>query len=88
MQALAQYTYSDLNDDEDLVLEKTLRVKADDNYSDDDTTDTQMGSITVDSDEERKKRAQKYRDKKLSTMDEDEDLVRESLALLKRYAGL
>lgn len=88
MQALAQDTYSDLNDDEDLVLEKTLRVKADDDYSDDDTTDTQMGSITVDSDEDRKKRAQKYRDKKLSTMDEDDDLVRESLALLKRYAGL
>ena len=88
MQALAQDTYSDLNDDEDLVLEKTLRVKADADYSDDDTTDTQMGSITVDSDEDRKKRAQKYRDKKLSTMDEDEDLVRESLALLKRYAGI
>ena len=88
MQALAQDTYSDLNDDKDLVLEKTLRVKADADYSDDDTTDTQMGSITVDSDEDRKKRAQKYRDKKLSNMDEDEDLVRESLALLKRYAGL
>jgi len=92
MQALAQDEYSDLNDDEDLVLEKTLRVKADSDYSDDETTDTQMGSITVDSDEERKKRAQKYRDKKMSSMEEDNDdeLVRESLALalLKRYAGL
>ena len=88
MQALAQDAYSDLNSDEDLVLEKTLRIKADDDYSDDDTADTQMGSITVDSDEERKKRAQKYRDKKLSSIDEDEELVRESLALLKRYAGM
>lgn len=88
MQALAQDAHSDLNNDEDLVLEKTLRVKADADYSDDDTTDTQMGSITVDSDEDRKKRAQKYRDKKPSSIDEDEDLVRESLALLKRYAGL
>ena len=72
------------------MLEKTLRVKADSDYSDNETTDTQMGSITVDSDEERKKRAQKYRDKKMSSMEEDNDdeLVRESLALLKRYAGL
>jgi hypothetical protein len=90
MQALAQDAHSDLNDDEDLVLEKTLRVKADSDYSDNETTDTQMGSITVDSDEERKKRAQKYRDKKMLNMEEDNDndLVRESLALLKRYAGL
>lgn len=75
-------------DSEELVVEKTLKVKADADHSDDDTTDTQMGSITVDSDEDRKKRAQKYRDKKLSTMDEDEDLVRESLALLKKFAGI
>jgi hypothetical protein len=75
--------------DESVVVEKTLRVKADNNDLDDGATDTQMGTLSVDSDEERKKRAQAYRDKKSSSVEEEDDyLVRESLSLLKRYAGI
>ena len=75
--------------DESVVVEKTLRVKADNNDLDDGATDTQMGTLSVDSDKERKNRAQAHRDKKSSSVEEEDDyLVRESLSLLKRYAGL
>lgn len=48
-------------------------------------TDTQMGSITVTSDEERKKRAQAYRDKKAIKKEEDEQLDELSSKTLHSY---
>ena len=85
-----------LSKDEDFVVEKTLKVKAN-NDTDFDDDDTRMGSITVKSDDERKKRAQMYRDKMKSeeveeeleeSVSDDLDLVRDSLALLKKFAGI
>ena len=85
-----------LSKDEDFVVEKTLKVKADKDEDFDDD-DTRMGSITVKSDDERKKRAQMYRDKMKSEEVEEEleestdnelDLIQDSLALLKKFAGI
>lgn len=85
-----------LSKDEDFVVEKTLKVKAN-NDTDFDDDDTRMGSITVKSDDERKKRAQMYRDKMKSEEVEEEleesannelDLIHDSLALLKKFAGI
>ena len=87
MQALELDEYSDLNDDEDLVLEKTLKVKAKPDFPDlDGDGDTKEPMKKAIKDKEMKK--QKHNEDELSDDDDDLDLVRESLALLKKYAGI
>ena len=87
MQALAQDEYSDLNDDEDLVLEKTLKVKAKPDFPDlDGDGDTKEPMKKAIKDKEMKK--QKHNEDEVSEDDDDMDLVRESLALLKKFAGI
>ena len=70
-----------------VVTEKTLRVKTD---SDTDMDDAQMGSDRVDSHQSREQRAQKHRDKKISSMGEEEsgDSIDEAVQLLKKLSGL
>ena len=70
MQALAQDEYSD-SDNEDFVVEKTLKVKPD-NDSDLEDNDTRIGTIAVKTDSERKKRAHMHRNKMQSEEINDE----------------
>lgn len=86
-----------LSKEEDFVVEKTLKVKSDNDNDLNNDNDTRIGSITVKSDDERKKRAQMYRDKIKSkevdeeleeSNDSELDLIRDSLALLKKFAGI
>jgi hypothetical protein len=88
MQALAQDEYSDLNDDEDIVLEKTLRVKADKDYDGDGEIESPRDEYMGSRDKAIKASMKKKHNEDEVSKDNDTDLVRESLALLKKYAGI
>lgn len=88
MQALAQDEYSDLNDDEDLVLEKTLRVKADKDYDGDGEIESPRDEYMGSRDKAIKASMKKKHNEDEVSEEDDTDLVRESLALLKKYAGI
>jgi hypothetical protein len=88
MQALAQDEYTDLNDDEDLVLEKTLRVKADKDYDGDGEIESPRDEYMGSRDKAIKASMKKKHNEDEVSEEDDTDLVRESLALLKKYAGI
>ena len=88
MQALAQDVHSDtdLNNDEDLVLEKTLKVKAKDDYDGDGKIESPEEEYMGSKDRAIKKSAKRHNEDEF--LDDEDSLMSESLALLKKFAGL
>lgn len=88
MQALAQDVHSedDLNNDEDLVLEKTLKVKADKDYDGDGKIESPEEEYMGSKDRAIKKSVKRHNEDEF--LDDEDSLMSESLALLKKFAGL
>ena len=88
MQALAQDVHSDtdLNNDEDLVLEKTLKVNAKDDYDGDGKIESPEEEYMGSKDRAIKKSAKRHNEDEF--LDDEDSLMSESLALLKKFAGL
>ena len=88
MQALAQDVHSDtdLNNDEDLVLEKTLKVKAKDDYDGDGKIESPEEEYMGSKDRAIKKSMKRHNEDEF--LDDEDSLMSESLALLKKFAGL
>ena len=81
MQALAQDKYTNIGATESIVTEKTLKVKAERDFDGD-------GEIETPQEEYRGSKDRAIKKSVKPMENSEQDLIKESLALLKRFAGL